>query len=258
MYCQLSHPIRCLRSQSFCSLFFSHFLLADHTDCSLSLTEKQDYVSSLLKVKPFICVCAQNELDRFYGEYTKGIQETENMLITGTSILGVGKVCLQQGQMKIGPPDDSDKFYIITRLRLGELVDFYKNQSGTYRVVAFISGFVGSTLLLYAIYHFVANLVERRRRRLQFSEIRRALSQQRRPTRNVDDIDTGEEEEGEENSELRQEDICVVCLTNPRQVIALPCGHFAICADCAELIPYPKRCPMCRASVEKFYPVYRS
>ena len=40
--------------------------------------------------------------------------------------------------------------------------------------------------------------------------------------------------------------LCVVCQEGERSVVLVPCGHAALCADCA---PACAACPICRADV---------
>ena len=45
---------------------------------------------------------------------------------------------------------------------------------------------------------------------------------------------------------------CKVCMANPVQILLVPCGHLAICSDCAERMRFDKGgryCPMCREVV---------
>lgn len=40
---------------------------------------------------------------------------------------------------------------------------------------------------------------------------------------------------------------CVICLTDPRQVLLLPCRHLCICSSCAENLKFQSaNCPICR------------
>lgn len=39
---------------------------------------------------------------------------------------------------------------------------------------------------------------------------------------------------------------CVVCLTEPKQCIVLPCRHFCVCAQCLERL---NACPVCRSTI---------
>ncbi|CAL1541456.1 unnamed protein product [Lymnaea stagnalis] len=185
-------------------------------------------------------------LDRLFGEVTKGIQETESMLLTGTSVLGIGKVFLERGQVKLGPPDDTSMSYIITKMRLPALVRSFESQSSTFKILSILCLVLGGGMLSYLIWRHLQKVLEQNRRREEFEEIRRSIAASRSRVMNNDP-----------QGEVRDEETCVVCLTNARQVIVLNCGHICLCAQCAELLPSPRRCPVCRAEIDRFMPVYR-
>lgn len=47
--------------------------------------------------------------------------------------------------------------------------------------------------------------------------------------------------------------LCVVCLTSPRSILALPCRHAALCLDCAnEVRRRNRQCPVCREPILVF------
>ncbi|CAG5122108.1 unnamed protein product [Candidula unifasciata] len=50
----------------------------------------------------------------------------------------------------------------------------------------------------------------------------------------------------EENSQLRQQTVCKICMDKEVAVVFLPCGHFVSCTDCAAAM---KDCPVCRKQV---------
>ncbi|KAF9148219.1 hypothetical protein BG015_010066 [Linnemannia schmuckeri] len=60
----------------------------------------------------------------------------------------------------------------------------------------------------------------------------------------------GEEEEEEEEPNLVLLDApeCVICLSDVKDTIVLPCRHFCICSDCGDVLRRraPQRCPICR------------
>lgn len=41
---------------------------------------------------------------------------------------------------------------------------------------------------------------------------------------------------------------CVVCVQNPKEVIILPCGHVCLCEDCS--LQITNNCPVCRAKID--------
>ena len=49
--------------------------------------------------------------------------------------------------------------------------------------------------------------------------------------------------------------LCSVCLSNPKTVILLPCGHLCVCEDCAKQLlaarPGPAKCPIGREVVKE-------
>ncbi|KAF9904939.1 hypothetical protein EC991_002179 [Linnemannia zychae] len=65
-----------------------------------------------------------------------------------------------------------------------------------------------------------------------------------------DDGDEEEEEEEEEEPNLVLLDApeCVICLSDVKDTIVLPCRHFCICSDCGDVLRRraPQRCPICR------------
>ena len=55
---------------------------------------------------------------------------------------------------------------------------------------------------------------------------------------------------------LTPEEECVMCLSDHRTVVLIPCGHRAVCEDCAATLLAPLKtgrgvlCPLCRTTVE--------
>lgn len=57
----------------------------------------------------------------------------------------------------------------------------------------------------------------------------------------------------ERRKRIRDEEVpenqqCVVCRRNPREVILLPCGHVCLCEDCS--VNIGSLCPMCRSAID--------
>lgn len=53
---------------------------------------------------------------------------------------------------------------------------------------------------------------------------------------------------------------CVVCLTNPKETVVVPCDHMCLCNECANIMRshYDSRCPMCRTSVQSLMHIIHS
>lgn len=51
------------------------------------------------------------------------------------------------------------------------------------------------------------------------------------------------------DKDLREDQLCVVCRTNPREIILLPCGHVCLCEDCS--VDIASDCPICRKFIRQ-------
>ncbi|CAO3569067.1 unnamed protein product [Mortierella alpina] len=62
------------------------------------------------------------------------------------------------------------------------------------------------------------------------------------------DADAETEEEQERNLVLLDAPECVICLSDVKDTIVLPCRHFCICSECGDVLRRraPQRCPICR------------
>ena len=50
----------------------------------------------------------------------------------------------------------------------------------------------------------------------------------------------------EELEDLEDDDLCKLCIEEPREVVVLPCGHFLMCRCCAA---HQFNCPVCRTTI---------
>ncbi|XP_012282271.1 mitochondrial E3 ubiquitin protein ligase 1 [Orussus abietinus] len=176
--------------------------------------------------------------DHLWGFFTgirqKGIQSTEELLREGTVITGIGELTrsvTKPDNLVLQPPTNGTPFYL-TSMSVTALLRKLDERRRTYRWWCLIFGSIGLV---------IGGLVARRywkdgqERRLA-EELRLALENTRKQRRErVRDLD------------LREDQLCVVCRTNPREIILLPCGHVCLCEDCAENIS--NLCPICRRSV---------
>lgn len=51
----------------------------------------------------------------------------------------------------------------------------------------------------------------------------------------------------EENTQLKEQVMCKICMDKNVSIAFLPCGHLACCIDCA---PAMRKCPMCRVYIK--------
>jgi hypothetical protein len=48
---------------------------------------------------------------------------------------------------------------------------------------------------------------------------------------------------------------CLICLTEPRNTLIMPCGHLCVCSDCGNTIHTKKyTCPVCRGNIGSLIP----
>ena len=60
-----------------------------------------------------------------------------------------------------------------------------------------------------------------------------------------------------DNGLIKKQLQCVVCHNTERNVVFLPCKHFACCEVCANNL-YTNKCPTCRGIIEEKQIVYLS
>ncbi|XP_075221042.1 mitochondrial E3 ubiquitin protein ligase 1-like isoform X2 [Lycorma delicatula] len=168
----------------------------------------------------------------FNGVRQRGIETTEEMLKEGTILTGIGELTVVNGVKTLGPPSDGSG-YILTVTPVSSIIKRLKGEQATMRLLLFLFGTIGIVLFGlmvrrgYKYYVYKMNEIERKKR---LEEIRR----ERRTA-------------ARDNEELREEQRCVVCRNNPREIILLPCGHLCLCEDCSDNIS--NKCPICRASI---------
>ena len=59
------------------------------------------------------------------------------------------------------------------------------------------------------------------------------------------DVDSEEKEPSINTVQTFESDECVICLTNPPNVLFCNCGHIAICVEC-DKVKSLKNCPVCK------------
>lgn len=198
-------------------------------------------------------------VDRLFGDVTKGIQETEHMLPVGASLLGLGKVMVESSKIKLAPPTDGAQ-YILTTLSKTEVIKSLESKAFLYKVLVGVFGVLGVAVSLMLIRKLMLQWKQQRdaAREQEALEKARLERLQRRGRRNNDMTHNAEATAGSPSSNQELGNNCVICLTEERDIILLNCGHICVCSDCAQALPLPRKCPICRAPVERMLPVYNS
>lgn len=191
-------------------------------------------------------------IDRAFGEITKGYQEKEKMLTVGTYLLGIGRITVEDGNVILEPPMKGER-YILTRMSKKELLKDMSGGTKTLKVMYWLFTSVAVGLFVY----FVYKKFKTWRERVEEERIMNELRLQRVRSRDsMSDVTMHSEASGASGDD-QGIDLCSVCLSNPRNVVLLNCGHICVCVECYAALPSPKKCPMCREHVQRVLPVYR-
>lgn len=167
------------------------------------------------------------------GEQTKGIEEQEFLLEEGTTLTAFGTLTVtDDGSVKLMPPTDGVCYYL-TQLSHPALVSKLRSELGILRVVSFVLGCTALGLSCYLVF--------------KWWKARQALAQRRKDSMR-------REEARKQRRKLNRETpseapCCVICRTNPVEVMILECGHVCLCTDCSELVS--GSCPMCRSPIKR-------
>jgi len=205
-------------------------------------------------------------MDNFRGDVSKGIQETEKMLLVGTKVTAIGKIVMkgsENGIKMVYPSKDFE--FVLTKKTYEEIVHGYQDAAGIIRIITYILGATGVFLTCLIGQRVYKEIKERR----QYSSLLRQLSERRRadgsPTRDPSgdgdfvDAAVGNGSAAAASGDARDATSpvaeCIVCMTNPRDVILLTCGHVCVCADCASMLP-SNRCPVCRSQIDRVQPFF--
>jgi len=203
-------------------------------------------------------------MDNFRGDVSKGIQETEKMLLVGTKVTAIGKLVMrgsENGVKMVYPANDFE--YILTKKSYEDIVRGYEDATGIIRIITYILGATGVFLTCLIGQRIYKEIKERR----QYASLLRQLSDQRRVSNSPDRNGNSESESvdgaarndassiGDERDAATPVAECIVCMTNSRDVILLTCGHVCVCADCAALLP-SNRCPVCRSYIDRVQPFF--
>lgn len=203
----------------------------------------EDLTSTYDEFVPNKSSLVQRMFDRFFGDIHEGTQFSEEMLLCDTLLSGFGKIALVNGKMHLRPPESGYK-YILTKLTKAEVIKKFENRMTTFKVLCYITGIIGSGVVVYLICKHYKDWKRKRESEQFLNEARNARTEKAIANRN------------QNVSSTDGENVCVVCLNNPREVILLNCGHICICAECMIVLPQPLKCPVCRQSVERYLHVY--
>lgn len=177
------------------------------------------------------------------GERPKGIKETEEMLRLGASMTGVGELVLDNNLVRLQPPKQGLR-YFLSRLDYDTLLRKQEGHLRLWRVMTVLFGLTACATLFYLLWRQYMLYMERRKERSLLDEYRKLRSQR------LQELDLPEDD--------ASPIACTVCLTHKRSCVFIECGHICTCEECYRGLPEPKKCPICRAKIERIVPLYNS
>ncbi|XP_034392422.1 mitochondrial ubiquitin ligase activator of NFKB 1 [Cyclopterus lumpus] len=177
------------------------------------------------------------------GERPKGIHETEEMLRLGDSVTGVGELVLDNNLIKLQPPKQGFR-YFLTRLDYESLLKKQGNSVRLWKILTVVFGVAACSTLLFILWKRYFHHRESKKERSMLEEFKEK-QKKRMCELNI------------EESSLSPTS-CTVCLSRERSCVFLECGHVCACTQCFNVLPEPKKCPICRATIDRVVPLYNS
>lgn len=181
------------------------------------------------------------------------------MLREGSIITGIGELTRSTSKpesLVLQPPINGTPYYITT-MSLSSLLRKLDDKKKIYRykinsmVYLFLYNILDSRIYNYrwlcvmfgAIGLFIGGMVLRRylkdreEQRIA-NELRKSLEESRKERR-----------QKVRDKNVPEDQLCVVCRTNPREIILIPCGHVCLCEDCS--LDIASTCPVCRNNINQ-------
>lgn len=177
------------------------------------------------------------------GERPQGIQETEEMLRLGASVTGVGELVLDNNLVRLQPPKQGLR-YFLSCLDYDTLLSKQEGHLRIWRVLTVLFGLTACATFFYLLWRQYVLRKERRKERSLLDEYRKWQSKRF------------------QELHLAEEDVsptaCTICLSQERSCVFLECGHVCACEGCYRALPEPKKCPICRATIDRIVSLYNS
>ncbi|XP_007568008.1 PREDICTED: mitochondrial ubiquitin ligase activator of nfkb 1-A-like [Poecilia mexicana] len=184
------------------------------------------------------------------GEKSKGVLEIEEMLKVGTTLIGIGELTLDtDGTVTLRPPSDNSP-YFLSLTDFENLQNEIHNIAGFWKVLAVVSALAGTAVLFWAglrFYRILKDRWEQEAMNREFVRMQAEATRLHAERANVEGF-----EEGDNN---QMGNVCVICLSQPRDCILLNCAHVCCCFACFRALPQ-RTCPICRQNIARVLPFY--
>ncbi|KAM8952471.1 mitochondrial ubiquitin ligase activator of nfkb 1-A-like [Pelodytes ibericus] len=172
------------------------------------------------------------------GEKPTGLLETEEILPVGTILTGLGRLSIDtQGVMILQPPENVSE-YFLSLSGYQEILEQQESVADFWRGAALFCGALGAAVLCFTVYRAYLKRKENQRKKRSWNQIQE------------------KEDQPSEQETHDSERMCVICLSQPRECVILPCGHVCCCFMCYQSLP-TNICPICRSHIERVVPLYQ-
>ncbi|XP_026466075.1 mitochondrial E3 ubiquitin protein ligase 1-like, partial [Ctenocephalides felis] len=176
----------------------------------------------------------------FSGVRQKGLQSTEEMLREGALITGIGELSTCDGSLKLQLPKSGQPLFLTTMTKSGLVFKLTAGQNNIRMICVFL-GVIGVVLCSLLARKFLEKK-EKERKDLRLKDRLEKTRRERRVAAR--------------DKNLSGDQLCIVCVHNPKEIILLPCGHVCLCEDCSTQIT--DACPVCREAIEQKAAAYIS
>ncbi|KAK4326111.1 hypothetical protein Pmani_003326 [Petrolisthes manimaculis] len=183
------------------------------------------------------------------GVRTTGTQQTEEMLVEGTTVMGIGRLVLREEGLQLDPNQSIP--YLLTTKNKKSVIE---NLEAPLPYLKILAGLTACGVIFYT-YRLLSRWVSKWKRDRQRREETRLLEEARAQWRRREG-GSAETEDGDGGWDLPENMMCVVCM-GPRDVLLLPCRHICVCGECALRLD-PRACPVCRTHIDTIQPVFFS
>ncbi|XP_023166671.1 mitochondrial E3 ubiquitin protein ligase 1 [Drosophila hydei] len=173
--------------------------------------------------------------DHIFGFFTgvrqKGLQTTEQVLRDGSFLTAIGELEMDGETLRMQPSKQGPLF--LTTATKSTLIKRFEDAKSSmlFKIV------LCSSISMVLLGLIVRKMYRKKKQEHEEAKIRKRLEVERRERRARNRPHT-----------LTQDQLCVVCSTNPKEIILLPCGHVCLCEDCAQKIDIT--CPVCRSKID--------
>lgn len=164
----------------------------------------------------------------------------------GTHLTCIGELNLEtDGFLSLRPPSNGSQYFLSTadfQTLRGENEDM----AIWWKLLAITSALAGAAALFWVGSRYYSHLKRRREQEEETREFNRQLAEL---SRQQTDVTGPDDRQGTEN-------MCVICLSQPRNCVLLECGHSCCCHTCYQALPQ-RRCPICRQNIVRVLPLYQ-